>query len=1003
MNKENYLISDEDLKNVTEQLLNTDWHKVQLGRTKNIDYNYRFDLFVRKRSVKEVINTSKNGDISKISPMKKCLDTVNSSTQEMVSENTIGIYSNTLTPNCNLPKLSSFDDFETLSKLKSNEDTLLIGYDSEWYTDDENNRSIISWQFSVIVDCFLIELVFIRKLSKYLLSLELALGFILDYLYNNSFLSFPSTDVRNIKKYNALVTAKSDEDKIVERSFSTHNEALEHSVALYDDGKKVHYYNDWKSAEHLSVTLVCHAGKVDLSAFDQSSGHSRDFLKYCSEIHNGIVNDKGFRIYPDSYIDKYIHHNHKYAIHLFFNDTICHAPAKKSKLKDLGNAIGYHKIELNNDEIKHMDVLFQSDPSLYMKYAATDSTITLLYSSAFYGYNKRPPITYTSAACKVIKSCLMEYFKCKSEDEFNRIFRGLSMTSEKKYISDSCFKNVSKLDAISRDADIIQRDASQAYHGGYNSSSFIGYIPIETIDYDLQNAYPTAMSLVYDIDWSNPFLEVPISDCELNLDYFEHDGVVDPFLNIFAYVSFEFPENVKYPCIPIVKDGVPVFPRKTRVGEKVYACGPELFLALKLGAKIFVHACYKLRPLLIDGEVSYSMRNALKTLVMERKKAQKLCSKGSLEELILKDIANSACYGKICQNVSEKRYWDAYSDEMHDTNVSEITNPVIAAMTTSITRALLIAAQNQCDSNGYTCYSVTTDGFISNCPENVLFALDLFGFSPLVQHVRNILTDGADDSIWSVKHKQDDLVNLTTRGNVSLYLKDEHPYVSDGEIYGGVCAHNSIKSPYESDSFADRKWLMEAALNRTGPISYQKDEWTSFKDMVKNHADFKVTPRIVKVKMDFDLKRKPIPQSFYTEHPVIDNKTYEIACFDTEPYETVDEFMKYRKNKDKVTVLRTENDWKIFFEKLGGNKTDDWNILWCCILGHRCGKWNIPALSLLKGKKRLDWINQHNQSQKGFTENDWKNSGRKDRQKNILPEEYLMEFLNELMKDVPNV
>ena len=56
---------------------------------------------------------------------------------------------------------------------------------------------------------------------------------------------------------------------------------------------------------------------------------------------------------------------------------------------------------------------------------------------------------------------------------------------------------------------------------------------------------------------------------------------------------------------------------------------------------------------------------------------------------------------------------------------SAITNPVSAAMITSIVRAELLAAQNQCHTLGYVTCSVTTDGFISDVSENELKSLDL--------------------------------------------------------------------------------------------------------------------------------------------------------------------------------------------------------------------------------------------------------------------------------------
>lgn len=60
-----------------------------------------------------------------------------------------------------------------------------------------------------------------------------------------------------------------------------------------------------------------------------------------------------------------------------------------------------------------------------------------------------------------------------------------------------------------------------------------------------------------------------------------------------------------------------------------------------------------------------------------------------------------------------------------------------------------------------------------------------------MEKARLYLTDGTDSEIWEAKHKQNDLVNFTTRGNISLYCS-QNPYISGNKNYKGICAHNRL-------------------------------------------------------------------------------------------------------------------------------------------------------------------------------------------------------------------
>ena len=177
----------------------------------------------------------------------------------------------------------------------------------------------------------------------------------------------------------------------------------------------------------------------------------------------------------------------------------------------------------------------------------------------------------------------------------------------------------------------------------------------------------------------------------------------------------------------------------------------------------------------VDGEVEYSrsLRSALIGMVRDRAKAKDLFGKKSLEELTIK-VATNSCYGKLAQDIVDQSGWNAYAEEMENIGGSAVTSPYHASMTTALVRATLLAVANQVE-----ILSATTDGVITSCDD--LESLDLFGLADILRDSRRALADG-DGSIWEIKHEQSDLINLSTRANVSLES-------------GGVLAKGNIKTP----------------------------------------------------------------------------------------------------------------------------------------------------------------------------------------------------------------
>lgn len=908
------------------------------------------------------------------------------------------------------PRLSNFDQFETMKAVHSEKPSLLIGFDSEWVGEP---REILSWQFSLVVEKYLYEYVFITNSSE-LLSLDIALGKILDDINYTSFEA-------SLYSFQEACTGFNGSGQPVWKRFESKYDLINHSGIIHPlfqnekggwepasytidkghgkgliDKYAKTYARDWKWSRQRNifpykhnVTIVCHTGKVDLTTLKSSSDYDF-YLRYISDIQGGAISLNPISRTVRSRKKGYASNRYLYPLTLNFRDTMGQAPAGKKSLADLGEAVKISKLSDEAIDKERMDKVLNEEPALFFEYASRDATVTVLYASALYGYNREMAVTLTSATARAMRQSMKEYLGVESNEDFDRVYRGVQRV-KKGLVKNSVapgFLMASNKEPINERVRDIQMYSSEAYHGGLNASTEIGWIEGLTNDFDLQNAYPTAMCLVPDIDWENP-IKRTFDNEKLKLSDFKVDGNYNPMLPLIARVRFSFPKKVLYPCIPVNVEGRLIYPRTSKGLDRVYACGSELYLALKLGATIEIERGWVLNALQKDGKESRSLGYAVMNLVEDRRKAKKRYGLKCIEELTLKTMVNSG-YGKNAQNVVDKSTWNAYEQEMTQLGDSAITNPVSACLTTAYVRALLLATMNEAHNKGYNVYSVTTDGFIADIPTvEDLEAFELYGFEELTRESRGFLTGGTDTSIWEIKHYQHQLLNLTTRGNMS-------PTTS------GVCAHNSTKSPYPSGSSEDREWFISKSLERDDRIAYHDTQWTTFKDLSKGSL-FKVVEVERKVSMDFDLKRKPNRGTFQTVKVDFNGKSYEIANFKTLPYETVDEARMYEQKKALCSVLRTEAHWELFYAKVSANATGkkirrdtglEWAKLTSCVMGHRKGLWVIDKLNDGSIDDKCAWINALGLSDKRFKASDWKNARRADRQVNALPKAEIQDFLD---------
>jgi hypothetical protein len=851
--------------------------------------------------------------------------------------------------------------------------SLNIGFDTEFqdFRDDSGrNRRVLSLQMTIVIGITLIRYFFLVD-PRYQevtaeggkIPLKYCLADILADLRNCYFKDFPLVLKRDIV--------------YKEKQWKDHS-----SLKVVD-------FKVMKDSV-IPVTIICHTGKADISVFRRSK-YDVDLLRKLGEIQGGWMTTENTYIKAEN--DS--HFNYYWLVNLSVRDTLGLTPADNKSLKSLGNVIGRPKIELPKRVIEHMAAFAVSNPVEYYKYAMNDADIVVSFCSELFQCNHAVPMTLSSAAASSMYGSIKKYFGVNKKADYDRIYRGLEMLDEGVIpTTDECMKFLKATRYVpirdNPDAKLVSEYFEEAYTGGFNASFFIGWIKEQTTDFDLQNAYPTAMANIIDIDWSKNVRDFP-RNYELSLQ-----DLMNPLIPAVAVGDFDFPDDCYCPNIPVpVKGGMKIYPRH---GKHVYMSGPDMYLALKLGARVKIFRGFTCQMLEKDGKPSQCLAYAVTNLVQDRNLAKMEYDDKPLVEKSLKTMVNS-CYGKTAQNVSPKTRYSAKKMGRVDAEPSTVTSPYHATYTTALVRCMLIACINQLHDMGYHVYSVTTDGFITDAPTDVVRSLDAHGFAAIFQNGRYILNQTREacnaNQVWEPKHFNDTFLNITTRGNVAVNDK-------------GVIAHNSYTTGEVKNSRADRDAYIIAVLTREGRLKCSTKVWTEFSEIVERKHDFHVTDSIRQLSMNFDYKRCPIVETA-TDTPVhydsADGQYHidtVIAEYDTRPFNDAEEFLNYRntmQNEDCVKVSADLERVKVKSTvKTKGyiGKNLNRKILLSILMGYRSGLYQIPALDGLKQSEVVEIVNSWGISE--ITINDWKNCSRTKRQDNMLPRDLIEDTLQQILK-----
>lgn len=623
---------------------------------------------------------------------------------------------------------------------------------------------------------------------------------------------------------------------------------------------------DFKSSSHIWV--VCHFGSVDYTAtenYDYIMESSDSLRKTLVTIERPI----SMQLADSS------RHNCRHSI--FLRDTTLLAPAGSS-LEALGKVLGISKVEIPPQYSKSdMKTFLNNDPLEFLIYASIDPVVTLHWAFAVQNFTEELtdksflPVTLASLGARWAKDELKKRMGLGAKD-FDYEFLG-----RKKIVNEKQKGKVIVLEKWRDDLDLQMRAASDSFYGGRNECFLYGIHHGPWYDYDLAGAYSIGMQML-----GTPLL----SEC-----YSETD--VDKIsLDVYAcgLIDFEFPIDTPFPCFPIKDDqgrGL-IFPLKGRT----WATSPEIVLARKLGAKIkLVNLPFSVVPM---GNKDFG--DVIKVLIERRESAKQQFGKKSIPDLLYKELSNSM-YGKLGQGLSGKRSFSTRKRKTQETPFSPITMPFMASYVTSFIRACVTAAMTELKQNGYRIASVTTDGFLSDAPTEVVFNLDAFGFGGLYRQQRYRVA-GKND-MFEIKHKAQDLVIFTTRGGFGVgEIRDtmtwELPQAKAGFYFKGL--DGSFSSDTEKHN-RETEYLAKMFLERDGRITYEKAILPSLSDyLLKQKEVSRIETK--SIKWEYDFKRMPDIESARIETVVIDGKAYEHISFATLPWNNLEEFNEVRRYRD---------------------------------------------------------------------------------------------------------
>ena len=809
--------------------------------------------------------------------------------------------------------------------------------------------------------------------------------------------------------------------RILKTSFDLKKFPLRYSKPEYDSTREIigEIVKKDHEGRRLHIELICHFGRTDLSFFKILSGITykrKTDLKLKFEDHNfsmlsicrsagagGVFSMKKHGNYKIP-VDNSNGWNRYAMFNVTIRDTMNFTNANNLSLASLGSSLGLPKMDMSKEEYECMHSTFRKDTYKFIKYSLADALITQRYFNQILGENIMLPPTMNGLNAQCFKhkqiEMLFKHYNFETRKfnfNYDEFFRGIEKIQDGlDYNQDTNrFTPIQSYRILNNDPwfAAFSFQMCESYYGGNNQCIQGYWIDKTTIDIDLKSAYPSAESCIYDIDYEDPGITY---ENKREINAFNKMLMRDPFIPcVVCLRSFKFDENVKYPCITQKVDGNIVYTREKNDSEYIYINGIEYWAALKLNCEMDVVSIMQANILTDDDDKVVKTLGLVNShLISKRKELAEKYGKKSKQALDYKLAANGS-YGKMAQGMNDSNSYNALVDRMESVGGGCITNPYYASYITAIARVILNLTSQEITEMGYSTYSNTTDGLITDLPEEKLSSLKVYGLKRIVQENRALFfNEKLDTDIFEVKHRQDTFLNVATRHNIALNSE-------------GVLAHGGIKTQYEKDSMADRLEMIKAFLecdaygynyNDSSSVSMRKIVMQGKKfhkeEITKNHA------------MRYDFKRKPC--DIADVHIEFQNKVYTVARFDTIPYNDISEFLKYRAAAKTYKLVRTASDFNDLILKTENNKREVGKRVYVkknvnetkvtsLLRLYFQQLIDIPAFNNKTQSQIAEILNNLNYCKRKITINDIKNAKRKNRTSTLRIEDVqdLINLINE--------
>ncbi|MED9501188.1 hypothetical protein RCN66_14160 [Escherichia marmotae] len=583
-----------------------------------------------------------------------------------------------------------------------------------------------------------------------------------------------------------------------------------------------------------------------------------------------------------------------------FIDTLLITPGDMG-LAECGELLGLPKLTIPAPySITNMREYLLGDRAGFEAYALRDAEIAVRYALQVRNFCARE-LMIDRVPATIGAMAVSRFTKTLKENNMSpEVCLGTHIKTRELWLTEKQAFRTIKNPASVPSRELFETFPINCYHGGRNECFMMGVTPSDHwYDYDLAGAYTTGLLDILTPDYGNIRLSKNPDD------YCGH-------VMGFALVTFRFPESVPYPSLPVRTDQYGLF---FPLSGESWATAPEIELALSLGAEMTIH-----NGIIVPWICDTSPHNSESTsvflpFVQQIRENRNRHIKGSLEEKFWKEIGNSL-YGKLAQGLRAKTAFDTARGLNRSLPPSSVTQPFFAAHVTGFIRAVVGELMNALPSDS-SVVSVTTDGFLTNCPLN---KINMSGpLSSRFQSLCDIVDPGS--SMLTCKHEVSQLIAMKTRGQLTYRAIQGKPVVH---------ARAGVKPPADIPRSDYNDYMVDLYLNRLPGQTLSRSTLISTREMWLSESDLVSREQDIRLNLEFDFKRQPVQPAMNEGHLLMFSR----------PWDNMEEALQQRSLFDdwrQTHTLKTLADW------------DDWcDFLYCRTV--------FSDMKLKVGSKRSDDI-----------------------------------------------